>query len=291
MAGAPFSDEREHRRGPTSASLPADTLSRVLEVAGASAEEIAATLDGTSELVVDPATSSTEPQRCGGVLYAPPVGWTRYGLKTTAPDDWAMCYHGTHPAALRCILREGFKLGARHGALKASLNDARTGKPVGEGVYCTPSIAVAECFANGEERESGLPPMSLDDRTLWLVVQCRVRPGAIQRPDNHKYVKTSNDEEREGIDGVFEWVVASTDDIIPYAVLVRDRDQCIHTHQPKALLKPQLANRGVSSSQVRIVKEADGEDKIVYGCCSICLVLSVGCCSLLMCDPPNSPDA
>eukprot|EP00928_Gymnodinium_smaydae_P013976 TRINITY_DN15066_c0_g1_i1.p1 TRINITY_DN15066_c0_g1~~TRINITY_DN15066_c0_g1_i1.p1 ORF type:complete len:393 (+),score=77.86 TRINITY_DN15066_c0_g1_i1:32-1210(+) len=265
-AGAPVSSAGIDAALPTlsTALLPPDMLSRVLEAAGTSAEEIAAALDGTTELVDELAATSSKTQRCGGVLYSPPAGWTRYGLKlTTARDDWAMCSRVTHPEALSGLLSKGFRIGERHGALRASLKDARTGMPVGEGVYCTPSLAVAACFANGEERVSGRPPVSLDGRTLWLVVQCRVRPEAIQRPDNHKYVKTSNDEEREGIDGVFEWVVASTDDIQPCAVLMRDRDECIHTHQPKALLKPQLANLGVSSQVPDLVKASKG------ACCGL----------------------
>mmetsp|Transcript_79674 Transcript_79674/g.225546 ORF Transcript_79674/g.225546 Transcript_79674/m.225546 type:complete len:416 (-) Transcript_79674:74-1321(-) len=206
--------------------------------------------------------------RRGGVLYRrPPPGWKRVGLRAEGqyadgdawlgnrgrPGEWAVAYHGTSLEAAAQIIREGFRVGVRHGAASCGLRDTRTGQPIGKGVYASPNLCVAECFANGEEKVTGRPPACVDGHTLWFVLQCRVRPGAICRPDNDGYTRTSNDEEASGVDGVFEWVVEVPGDIRPYGVLVRDRGSA-RGHQPKVLLKPSYARTTLPSGAFKHVQ-------------------------------------
>merc|ERR1711871_944103 len=183
-------------------------------------------------------------------------GWKRFPLKVFGkyddgdgwigvagqPGEWAVAYHGTNCDATKNIVVNGFALGVRHGPAACRLKDSRTGQLIGPGVCLTPSLEVAECFANGEEQQTGRPPVTIDGHTLWFVIECRVRPGAIRRPQNNIYTKTNNDEERMGIDGVFEWVVEHTADIRPSAVLVRDVQSAPH-HQHLRSLARSYANR------------------------------------------------
>jgi len=180
--------------------------------------------------------------RRGGVLYEVPSGWKRFALNVRGkypdgdtwmqmdgkPGEWAVAYHGTKFDAVPKIIRGGFKIGPRQGAEWCKLSDTRTSRPIGKGIYCTPNLKVVECYANGEEAQTGTPPVKIEGHTLFFVLQCRVRPGAIRRPNNHVYTKTNNDEEVMGIDGVFEWVVEDPADIRPYAVLIRDKESIAH---------------------------------------------------------------
>jgi len=179
-------------------------------------------------------------ERRGGVLYQVPAGWKRFALNVKdkypdgndwmrmdgSPGEWAVAYHGTKFDAVPKIIQNGFRLGIRHGPAAMKLKDTQTGEQIGEGICCTPNLQVVECFANGEEADTGRPPVTLDGHTLFFALQCRVRPGAIRRPNNTTYTKTNNDEEQMGVHGVFEWVIENPVDIRPYAVLVRDRQSC-----------------------------------------------------------------
>eukprot|EP00931_Biecheleriopsis_adriatica_P047085 TRINITY_DN27113_c0_g1_i2.p1 TRINITY_DN27113_c0_g1~~TRINITY_DN27113_c0_g1_i2.p1 ORF type:complete len:863 (-),score=132.18 TRINITY_DN27113_c0_g1_i2:107-2695(-) len=179
-------------------------------------------------------------ERRGGVLYEVPAGWKRFALNVKGryadgndwmcmdgrPGEWAVAYHGTKFDAVPKIIKNGFRLGIRHGPAAMKLKDTRSGQAVQEGICCTPNLEVVECFANGEEADTGCPPVTLDGHTLFFALQCRVRPGAIRRPNNTTYTKTNNDEEQMGVRGVFEWVIENPVDIRPYAVLVRDRASC-----------------------------------------------------------------
>lgn len=189
-------------------------------------------------------------------MYRSPAGWKRFPLKVTGkyddgdawtgvdgqPGEWAVAYHGTHRDAVKGIVLNGFALGVRHGPAACSLKDSRTGQRIGRGVCLTPSLEVAACFANGEEDQTGQPPVTIDGHTLWFVIECRVRPGAIRRPNNNIYTKTNNDEEKMGIDGVFEWVIEHTADVRPSAVLVRDA-QSAPNHRNLHSLARSYANR------------------------------------------------
>eukprot|EP00930_Biecheleria_cincta_P013518 TRINITY_DN12005_c0_g1_i1.p1 TRINITY_DN12005_c0_g1~~TRINITY_DN12005_c0_g1_i1.p1 ORF type:complete len:743 (+),score=141.41 TRINITY_DN12005_c0_g1_i1:115-2343(+) len=181
-------------------------------------------------------------ERRGGVLYRTPAGWKRVALNVWNKYDggdntwlgmegkageWAVAYHGCAMAVVPLIMNGGFRVGTGQGAKNCS--DTRTDKLVGDGVYCTPNIRVVECYANGNEdgaSENKTDAVKVDGRTWYFAFQCRVRPEAINRPDRH--FAHCNDEEVMGVDGVFEWIINSPDDIRPYAILVREKDGCEH---------------------------------------------------------------
>ena len=106
-----------------------------------------------------------------------------------------------------------------------------------------PQPTACDCDSADDEGDEGGEGGEGGDRALWLVFQCRVRPGAIRRPARAPYVSTDNDEEARGVDGVFEWVVEDEADVIPTALLVRARASAT-AHQPKTLLKVSFAPRG-----------------------------------------------
>merc|ERR1719198_2149541 len=126
------------------------------------------------------------------------------------------------------IVKNGFKPGTGQGARNCT--DVRTGAKVGSGIYCTPNLTTVECYANGNEdggSEQKQAAATVDGHTLFFALQCRVRPGAIRRPERH--FALNNDEEVMGIDGTFEWVINDPNDIRPYAILVREKDY--HEHR------------------------------------------------------------
>jgi len=181
-------------------------------------------------------------ERRGGVLYKTPAGWKRIALKVWDKYDdgdntwlgmegkegeWAVAYHGCAMAVVPLIMKGGFRVGTGQGARNCI--ETRTGRKVGDGVYCSPNIRVVECYANGNEdgaSENKTDAVTVDGRTLFFAFQCRVRPGAINRPDRH--FARCNDEEVMGIDGVFEWIINNPDDIRPYAILVREKEGSDH---------------------------------------------------------------
>mmetsp|Transcript_35525 Transcript_35525/g.79649 ORF Transcript_35525/g.79649 Transcript_35525/m.79649 type:complete len:312 (-) Transcript_35525:42-977(-) len=180
--------------------------------------------------------------RRGGVLYKPPVGWRRFGLNVEGkyddgndawmgmdgePGEWAVAYHGTAFGTVPKIIKSGFKSGTGQGAKECF--DTRTGRKVGSGVFCTPNLTVAECYANGREdrgSEQKSMAVTIENRTLYFALQCRVRPEAIRRP--HRHYAFCSDEEVMGIDGAFEWVINDPDNIRPYGVLVMEKDPDSH---------------------------------------------------------------
>lgn len=181
-------------------------------------------------------------QRRGGILYREPCGWKRFAINCKGKYDngdntwmgmsgkdgeWGVAYHGTAMNIVPLIIKNGFKVGTGQGAKNA--DDTRTGTKVGSGVFCTPNLTTVECYANGAEdggSEQKTAASKLDGHTLFFAFQCRIRPGAIRRPDRH--FARNNDEECMGVDGVFEWIINSPQDIRPYGVLVRDKENCDH---------------------------------------------------------------
>jgi len=178
--------------------------------------------------------------RRGGVLYKPPVGWIRFGLNIGdehGPDrkwlqgkdgskdsgEWAIAYHGTAMNILPLILENGFVVGPGQGA--KDCQDNRTGNRVGEGVFCSPNLETCECYARGNEdsfaaTKEMAKDHEVDGRVLLFVLQCRVKPDAIRRP-NRNFAKC-NDEEVMGIEGVFKWVINGKENIRPYGILVKE---------------------------------------------------------------------
>ena len=101
----------------------------------------------------------------GGNRYYPPYGWKRYGLNVlgkydddawlgeyrncteSTPGEWPLAYHGLKDHSVwPSIARGGYDLGRSKRAL------------FGKGIYSTPSIDVAEQFAE---------PFKGDDGTNW----------------------------------------------------------------------------------------------------------------------------
>merc|ERR1712232_131459 len=141
--------------------------------------------------------------------------------------EWAVAYHGTAMQVVPLIIKNGFIVGKGQGAVDAP--DVRTGAKCGKGIFCTPNLTTVECYANGNEdggSEQKEAAATVDGHTLFFALQCRVRPGAIRRPERH-FAK-NNDEEVMGIDGTFEWVINRPEDIRPYGVLVRSKEGSDH---------------------------------------------------------------
>ena len=103
----------------------------------------------------------------GGEPYEAPEGWIGIGLNVfdkywndqwldmkNVPGEWVVAYHGVgnglSPDKVRgipgAIIGMGFKAGKRQ-AHKDCDDQFHPGQKVGEGVYCTPSIKVAEAYA------------------------------------------------------------------------------------------------------------------------------------------------
>jgi len=87
----------------------------------------------------------------GPHVYRRPYGWKRYALKVrgkyenniwlgepgnrtnSTPGEWSVSYHGTSESGAQGISKEGYKMGTRF--------------RFGKGIYSSPSIAVAEQYA------------------------------------------------------------------------------------------------------------------------------------------------
>lgn len=155
----------------------------------------------------------------GGVIYNYPKGWKRFAVrvKNRFGDDnswlrldghegeWAVAFHGTTYEALVPILEGGLIAGRAQVYERKS--DVRTGQTIGRGVYCTPSISVAQAYASSRTGEG---QFSLDGKSALFVVTCRIKPSAIKR---------CQDENKDS--GAY-WVINDPKDIRPYGVLVKE---------------------------------------------------------------------
>lgn len=154
----------------------------------------------------------------GGLKYSIPQGWKRFSCRVKgkfgdnawlgldgASGEWAIAYHGTSYEALAPILDGGLIIGSAQAY--RTKRDARTGETIGDGVYCTPSLAVAEEYAMS--RGSGWRGTEIGGHNVLFVLQCRVRPDRIKR---------CHDEDAHSSP---YWVVNSPDDIRPYGILVK----------------------------------------------------------------------
>jgi hypothetical protein len=162
--------------------------------------------------------SGPEKEKRGGINYVVPKGWKRFSCRVKGKygDDnkwlrldggegeWAVAYHGTTSDALVPIIDGGLKAGKAQ--MYKGKKDARTGKTIGVGVYATPSMQVAENFANS--RSGGAT--KIEGRAVHFVLQCRVMPDAIKR---------CHDEDKH--DQAY-WVLNDPTHIRPYGVLVKE---------------------------------------------------------------------
>jgi len=154
----------------------------------------------------------------GGIEYHVPKGWKRFSCRVKnkygsdnrwlrldgGEGEWAVAYHGTTEDALVPIIDGGLKAGAAQ--MYKSSKDVRTGQKIGVGIYCTPSMSVAEDFA--KSRGSG--GTSIDGHVVNFVLQCRVQPDAIKRCHDEKKTDRAY------------WVLNSDTHIRPYGLLVRE---------------------------------------------------------------------
>ena len=179
-----------------------------------------------SRFLLDPLGNRSEwPQKIenrGGEPYYPPYGWIGIGLKVldqykddrwldmqNLEGEWIVAYHGLGRAMnqgelnpiIGNVVRMGFKKGRnqRH----TNCDDFyHKGKKVGEGIYCTPYIQVAEEYA-GIAKVNGV--------NYKIVIMVRINPSArrycndCEESRNFKY-----------------WVVnATVDEIRPYRILYK----------------------------------------------------------------------
>ena len=138
-----------------------------------------------------------EGEKRGNMPYDPPIGWIGIGLKVVdifedniwigmnnAEGEWCVAYHGVGRDQssndvnniTKKICVGGFKKGPNQQHQECDdLN--HPGNKVGSGVYCTPSINIAEGYA-GESNING--------KTYKTVLMLRVNPKAIRRCDCQK---------------------------------------------------------------------------------------------------------
>ena len=158
----------------------------------------------------------------GGKPYDPPKGWIGIGLKAfdeyendrwldmyNLEGEWIVAYHGVGhflPSSevnriTGEIYKKGFKAGG--GQIHKECDDYfHPGKKVGEGVYCTPLIRVAEFYAGNSE---------FNGKKYKTVIMCRVKPDVIRHCNTCEASR----------DNKF-WVVnGSTDEIRPYRILYK----------------------------------------------------------------------
>ena len=153
----------------------------------------------------------------GGKPYNPPIGWNGIGLKvwdnygdntwlgmSNNPGEWCVAYHGVgrykSSKEVQDITKKIFV-----GSFKSGPNQVHSGHPdmnhpgktVGDGVYCTPFIKVAEDYSGTSE---------VNGKQYKTVLMVRVKPNAI------RYCKDQQD----------YWVVnGTTDEIRPYRILYK----------------------------------------------------------------------
>ena len=167
------------------------------------------------------------PPTRGGEVYIPPMGWIGYGLRVkdvydngnndwlemnNNPNEWAVAYHGigkahntkdTESITNKIIKGGDFKSGSflvGSGQDRKNCDDVRhPGQKVGEGVYCTPDIKVAEGYAGQSSIVNG--------KRYKMVFMMRVKPDRI----------------RTSKEAPHEWILdGTTDEMRPYRILLKE---------------------------------------------------------------------
>ena len=161
-------------------------------------------------------------EKRGGEKYDAPKGWIGIGLKAfdkyendrwidmeNLPGEWVVAYHGIGqglPAEMingitHSIINSGFKIGNRQ-VHKDCEDYYHKGRKVGEGIYCTPYIGIAEQFA-GKSIIKG--------KKYKTIIMVRINPKA------RRHCYTCDDSRKNEY-----WVVnPSTDEIRPYRILYK----------------------------------------------------------------------
>jgi hypothetical protein len=106
-------------------------------------------------------------------------------------NEWAVAFHGFGKTKTAEVLPKIIKEDLRYG-------ERQTHKiVVGEGIYCTPLIAIAEEYAGTIE---------LRGKKYKMLMQCRVKPAKIKVcPGNKDY-----------------WVLNDPKDIRPYGICIKE---------------------------------------------------------------------
>ena len=161
-------------------------------------------------------------EKRGGEKYNAPEGWIGIGLKVfdkyendqwidmqNQKGEWVVAYHGVGNLANpkdvvgipASIYQQGFKIGKRQ-AHKDCDDYFHPGQKVGEGIYCTPRIDIAEQYAGNSE---------FNGVEYKTVIMCRVNPKA--RRHCYKCEESRINK---------YWVVNGTpDEIRPYRILYK----------------------------------------------------------------------
>ena len=157
----------------------------------------------------------------GNMDYYPPIGWIGIGLNVMDKYDngdntwiemynlegeWCVAYHGVGgyeelvKERTSSIIEEGLKTGFTQ-FHKAHEDKLHPGKKVGEGVYCTPKIEIAEKYAGAIE---------INGKKYKTVFMVRVKPEAIRCCGECEIAKDY-------------WVINGTsDEIRPYRILYKE---------------------------------------------------------------------
>ena len=159
-------------------------------------------------------------EKRGNIDYHPPLGWIGIGLKVLDKYDngnndwigmknlkgeWSIAYHGVgrsikNSDKLKKIIALIYKTQFKPGENQNHKNDKdinHKGKIVGNGVYCTPLIEIAESYAG---------VCNINGKSYKTVLMTRVKPSAIRISENEKDY----------------WVVDGTkNEIRPYRILYK----------------------------------------------------------------------
>ena len=153
-------------------------------------------------------------ERGGWTYYQPNNNWKRIGLRVLdrfASDgwlnmdgndnEWAVAFHGLRhdvKNVVPLIIKQGLVKGGAQAYQKAMCKVFKTKnneekQKCGKGIYCSPKIDIAKEYTEG---------IQIENQVYHLVIQCRVRPGAIRVPvGNEDY-----------------WIIQQSDDIRPYGI-------------------------------------------------------------------------
>jgi len=147
-----------------------------------------------------------------GFQYFCPDGWTRCGVYVENPErmvGWNILYHGTSKEGVIGILESGMAQSKCRNGVKSD----------GQKAYFTPCIEYA-----AHPRYAKILPCPGGDGNLQVVLQCRVRPEAVQRPE---YEATLLKDQRTTIhpdydNARMEWITEiGPDNIIVNGVMIR----------------------------------------------------------------------
>jgi ubiquitin len=199
------------------------------------------------------------PEQRGGRPYYRPCGWQRYALKVSGifgsdawlgrtgkgdNGEWPVSYHGTSRHNAKTIAEVGYDLSKGIRFL------------FGNGVYSTPSVEVAEQYAQEFE---------LNGTKYKVILQNRINPN----PENLVVIPAS----RNGMRG--DYFVSKRDaDVIPYGILIKKIEQKKATaavNTPAGVIAPVGVFKPVASNDADS-KKAKG-DKKTHGSKSECTVM------------------